>query len=206
MNPIFKGLLLGLTTAVASRGLAATSITVDENGHGTSVAGGTTNQLTWTLEADPTLGLQGWNVLVYTLPFAGVQGDVLITEPARGNPVGDVLRFDGVEDLIFYSESVTGFDNLADTPGPPNPFYANIAGPFPEQSPLGFPPDLLAWVDYTPGPGQPGYDATALPTYRFYSDVPEPGSGLLLLGGVGALALSGLRQRRSPHAAAGGHQ
>ena len=140
------------------------------------------------------------STLVYTLPSIPVAGDVLVilasktdpTQPAQGNPVGDVLRFitdpvTGQGDLIFYATSINGYPNLANTPGPPNPFLPLIAGPYLEQGPnIAGQPE---WLTYTPTPDQPGYDADTKPTYTFYFDVPEPGAGWLALSALGVFSL-----------------
>jgi len=152
--------------------------------------------LPFTLGPDPSGGLANWNVLIFNLPFQGQQGDVLITDPwESGSPVLDVLRFDGNSHLIFYSDSIDGFNDPADTPGPPDPFYPNyvlrnelVSG-------------KLNYVDYQPGAGEPGGDPAFggfNPTYHIVSEIPEPGSAMLLLSALGVLGLArGKRVRAS---------
>ncbi|PWU20215.1 MAG: hypothetical protein C5B50_04515 [Verrucomicrobia bacterium] len=172
-------------------------IAVDENGHSNTnslSAPISTSALPWMVGPDPTDGLMNWNsVLIYTLPFAGVRGDVLVQDPVQGSPILDVLRFDGANHLIFYSDSIDGYDSLADTPGPPNPFLPLIAGPYTE-GPAGMPEGQPQWIDYAPNPNMPGGDPSN-PVYRFYSEVPEPLSGLIALNVLGAFAGAALRRR-----------
>src|SRR5438552_13784043 len=126
-----------------------------------------------TLQPDPTGGFTNGPVMVYSLPFAGTPGDVLLHDGALTNAFLDVLRFTGNGQLIFYSDNVDGFDAPADTSGPPNPLFPNQVHLVEPQNEGG-----LEQVFYTPDPGQPGYtDAFGpSPNYLFISDVPEPGS------------------------------
>jgi hypothetical protein len=161
-------------------------VTVDENGNG-NVNG---VPLPFTIGTDPGPGgLPG--VLIYQLPFAGVQGDVLM---ADAGAVLDVVRFNGDGTLIFYSDNVDGFDSLADTFGPPGAFYPNrvlIDEVGPEGNNGAF---------YTPGPNDPGFDASG-PSYNLISDsplaVPEPASvSLLAFGIVGLVGYTWRRRKR----------
>jgi len=145
-----------------------------------------------TLAPDPTGGLLNWNVLIYTLPFQGVQGDVLVRDPAvRGDPILDVLRFDGKSDLIVYSDDTTGFQTPADTPGMPNPLYTDQL--FLDKQHVS---PILAFAEFTPSVDDPGYDSSD-PTYLFFDPgvVPEPGGGPLLLSGLGVFGLAQAWQR-----------
>jgi hypothetical protein len=122
-------------------------------------------------------------VLTYHLPFAGVPGDVLLTDANAGGAFLDVIRFNGNGTLIFYSDNVDGADSLADTPSPPSALYPNQTR-IPEVGPEG-----NNGAFYTPGPNDPGFDPS-LPTYHFISDgdattpVPVP----LPLASLSALA------------------
>lgn len=130
-------------------------------------------------------------VLVYTLPFAGVVGNVLLTEPETGTP-GDVLQFNGNSTVIFYSK-IDSDSTLAEKFSPP-------IFPFPVHNSVTMAEDASGAAFYTPAAGQPGFDSSA-PTYHFISDiataVPEPGSiSLLMLGGA-ALLMGNRRRRRT---------
>jgi hypothetical protein len=164
------------------------TILVDEFGHGlfTPPASGTVG-LPFD-GADPGPGaLPG--VLSYGLPVPVITGDVALTEPPN-TAFSDVIRFSGAS-LYFYSDispsdpPETFFDIGLPTANYPNLVIHDEIGP----------EDGLNGVDYTPGPGDPGFDVTGLVvTYHLVSDVaPEPASlGLLVLGGTVML----LRRRR----------
>ncbi len=166
----------------------------DEFGHGNiTLAGIDQGTFGATLSPDTTLGgLANWNVLTYDLPFLGTAGDVLVFDPAvNGTPILDVLRFDGNSHVIVYSDNLDGFTTPADTPGPPNQFLPAILQVFKNHvSPI------LGTTDFTPGIGDPGYDASN-PSYQFLDPgvVPEPGTATLLLGGLAILA--GVRRHRN---------
>src|SRR5207302_1852362 len=115
-----QGLLSSLIFIIGTTTLTAQQISIDEYGHMTT---NNVLALPGVLAPDPTGGLLNWNVLIYTLPFRGVRGDVLIQDPSEsGSPILDVIRFDGQSRMIFYSDSIDGYDAPADTPGPPDPF------------------------------------------------------------------------------------
>ena len=176
--------LVLLLLAVVPAG-AGVLVTVDENGHGFYGP----NPMPFLLGPDPGPGGLP-SVLIYLLPFQGIQGDVLMqdtTEPTCPNCVLDVIRFNGDGTMIFYSDNLGGVDALADTSGPPLQYYTNTA----TIQEIGT--EDWNWGTYAPQPGQPGFDPT-VDSYTFISDVPEP-STLLFIGG-GLLALSGVRRRK----------
>jgi hypothetical protein len=124
----------------------------------------------------------GMSTLEYTLPFAGVAGDVLLQD-AAGGPLSDVLRFDGNFHVFFFSDQDDPIPSLADV-GLPAQLLANTAGPFVEQA-LG---GGQMGVFYTPTANQPGFKAAAPGTmYEIVSDVPEP--CLTALGGLSGVLL-----------------
>ena len=185
-------------TLIAAPALINPFFSLDEFGHGIVQTNGVfMAPMTSALGPDPTGGLLNWNVLIYTLPFAGVQGDVLVQDPFEpGSPILDVLRFDGNSHVIFYSDSIDGFSAPADTPGSPDPFFPNqvflnelISGQF-------------NLVNYTPALNQPGWDPSN-PKYLFHSEgmVPEPGAVTLLLSGAGIVGLKRFWQRSKRGAA-----
>jgi hypothetical protein len=125
-------------------------------------------------------------VLIYTLPFLVVPGDVGLLEPNDPTKsLSDVLRFinspAGVNQslLIFYSDfsATDPADALADSglPFAPNALLINEIGPEGSNGAL-----------WSPAPGLPGSNSAGV-QYNIISDVPEPGAMSLLLSGVGVL-------------------
>jgi hypothetical protein len=134
------------------------------------------------LQADPgPCGLA--LALTYALPFAGVQGDLILTDPNFSDLPMEILRFNGDGTVIFYAANRS--DSLAFVASPPSGLYDNLA----IVSDIG--PEDLSQATYTPADGQPGFDPSNR-TYVFFNGVPEPGT--MVLVGAGLLILSTRRQ------------
>ncbi len=176
-------LLIALSTTVMSAG----TITIDENGNG-NVNG---TALPFAANGTNPDAPHQTPVLTYTLPFAGVAGQVLLIEPETGIP-GDVLQFTGNSTVIFYSKRDS--NSLAEKFSPP-------IFPFPVSNTVSLTETTSGNTDgamYTPKAGQPGFDASG-PTYHLISDVtsviPEPASvGMLFLAGAAFLGTRKLRR------------
>ena len=182
-------LLLGCGSAFA-QGFAVNA-TFDENGNGLlTTTNGFSGALPSGMLADPGPGgLPA--VLFYDLlnPPGLTGGDVLVFEDETGQP-GDVLRFDPNATLgndtggVFVYSLNDGDGSLADI-GLPGGLNTNLITVT----------ESGGMINYTPTAGQPGFVAGASGpvTFSFISDAPEPGSILLLTGG---LAFLGVRLRR----------
>jgi hypothetical protein len=187
----FIPLLLLFGGAALAQGTAF-SISVDEAGNG-SLIDPTGLVITLPSSMGPDPGPGGLpSVLTYHLPAGlnGIQGDLLLTDGPNQTPL-DVIRFNGDGTILFYSDSVDGVDDPADTPSPPQGLYTNLVS-VPE-----VPVGAGDGATYIPNPGQPGFlDGGA--TYHILSDtttdVPEPGALALLIGG--GVSLLAFRRRR----------
>ena len=178
----------GIAACIGILAVSATSVfglgailTMDESGNAYFTVG---QPFPYSTGTDPSSGI---STLEYTLPFAGVAGDVLLTDPA-GN-LSDVLRFDGNSHVYFFSEVEPGQAQLADV-GLPTVFLTpNVT--VGESGTEG----IFTYAYYTPGATDPGYKPAA-PGMQYYiiSDVPEPGS--MLLAGLGGGLLLFLKSRR----------
>src|SRR2546421_647225 len=160
MKRLFKNLLLAsllslfATSVVLAQFQPGGQITVDEDGRGAYQTLTGISNFFGKLGPDPTGGLLNWPVLIYDLPFAGQAGDVLMRDPLEpGSPILDVLRFDGAGHLIFYSDSIDGYNAPGDTPGPPNPFFNYVF--INEQGAEG----QIQYGYWLPTLGQAGFDA-----------------------------------------------
>ena len=183
---------LGLTaTVAATTALGQTNIiTVDEFGLGTFNG----NPLPSGIATEPFSGMA---TLTYTLPIAGVRGDIVLMEPpVASGVVSDVIRFDGTFHLYFFSDFTPGSitdppDSPADVGLPPNPLPPVLT--FAETGPESGPNGLFGYV---PGPNDPGADpAGTAVSYNLISDIPEPGSLALLVCGLGACGLANWRRK-----------
>lgn len=166
----------------------ASTISLDENGHGT--IDGTPLAFTAT-GSNPLPPFQS-PVLTYTLPFTGVAGNVELLTPGVTPVVPEAeLEFTGSSSVIFYSAA--GGTDLADRYSPP-------IFPFPVTNTVRLTQTSSGLFVYTPASGQPGFDASA-PTYDFVvgtpTTVPEPASeALFSLGGVALVLCSFVRKRK----------
>ena len=197
---VAKVAVVFLLLALASPAMAATVVTVNENGVGTvAVDGGASTPLPFGIGLDP--GGSGISTLFYTLPFTPSSGDLFILEGDTGNP-SDVVRFN-TNRLYFFSDN--GHNTGSNPPEPGDPDLADNGLPAPFN-----PVFLLEGADegnngvvFSPTSTQPGFCATCGTgvTYNIISDqtppqlVPELGSWLLMLGGMGALALNRVCRR-----------
>jgi hypothetical protein len=179
-------IVFGFTLAVASSTSFAQSqfftLTIDEFGP--------SNGIPFTIGPDPSGGVTTSPVLIYTVPFALTPGDVILTEPGSNAPNSDIVRFwnpTGINqsEIIFYSDfsATDPADAPADVglPTQLQPLVVTI----PEVGPEG-----NNGAIYLANPGLPGSTSLLPIQYNILSDVlpvPEPGTGALLLSGVGLL-------------------
>jgi hypothetical protein len=175
-------IVFGFTLAVASNtSFAQFALTIDE-------FGGSLNGIPFTIGPDPSGGVAG-PVLIYTLPFAVTPGDVILYHyPGLPGPNSDIVRFwnpTGINqsEIIFYSDFSAA--DPADAPadvGLPTRLQPLTTVDIPEVGPEG-----NNGVVYLATLGLPGSTTFASIQYNIISDVPEPGTGALLLSGVGLL-------------------
>jgi hypothetical protein len=198
--------VLGVLLLAGPAGAFTITLTVDENGNGTINGFLGPQPLPSYFAADPGPGGLG-SVLTYDMlnPPGLVSGDVQLIDP--NGAVLDVIRFNANEvnpsgstgSLLFYSDNVDGFDSKGDTSSPPGSNYTNLVSINEVGS------ESVNGAIYTPTAGQPGFVAgtEAQVTYIFRSDVPEPGSLIVL--GLGFVTLGGIswaKRRKAEKAAA----
>jgi hypothetical protein len=174
--------LTSTLAAISVEGQANKLVTVNELGNGTYAG----NPLPSAIGVDPFSGIAG---LRYTLPFAGSRGDVVMLEPGPApQQFTDIIRFDGNGSMFFFSERETS-DLPPFDPADVSQFPGLIAG-FPTIFIQEIGPEGNNGAFYVPNPGDPGFEPTVgNVAYNFISDVPEPTSGMLLLLGLGSLAI-----------------
>ncbi len=130
--------------------------------------------------------------LTYTLPFSGVAGDLILTDPNFSDLPLEVLIFPGNGTVQFFAGNLP--TSLAFLPSPPALDSTNLVF----VSDVG--PEDTNFATYMPTDGQPGFDASN-PTYVIYNGVdglpapasaPEPN----LFGVVGLVIVMGWLARR----------
>ena len=114
--------------------------------------------------------------LTYILPFAGVAGDLILTDPNFSDLPMEVLMFEGDGRVIFFAGNLP--NSKAYLSSPPSLDSNNLAF----VSDIG--PEDTNTASYTPDIGQPGFDISN-PTYVIYNGTiglaPEPGTGAMML-------------------------
>jgi hypothetical protein len=160
----------------------------DEDGHGYDIwwftIPPTYNPLPFTLGPDPSGGIGGTPVLMYSLPYQVVPGDVALMDASQPNVVADLLRFytpagNGHTTVIFYSAADAGIHQLAEVGIPFSPGAVRITEAGGGET----------W--WSPGGGQPGFYGGPIPVwsvfaYDFVTEVPEPASlSQAMLGAAG---------------------
>ena|ERR1039458_2375246 len=188
-NPMKKltkaAIVFGFTLAVASStSFAQFALTIDE-------FGGSLNGIPFTIGPDPSGGITTSPVLIYTLPFAVTPGDVILMDewqPGLPGPNSDIVRFwnpTGINqsEIIFYSD----FSATDPADAPADVGLPTRLQPLTSVSITEVGPEGNNGVVYLATLGLPGSTTFAPIQYNIISDVPEPGTGALLLSGVGLL-------------------
>jgi PEP-CTERM motif len=180
-----------MLTCISPAFAQVNSIAVDESGHMTINGAPGPAAI---VGVEP---ISGQNTLIYTLPFQGIQGDVLLYEGSVTNsPLSDIVRFDANFSMYIFSDTPPSdpADSQADGPLPtfilPNNVSLSEVGPEGNNGAI--------WQPGATGIGGDPNNPNVI--YHIVSDgfVPEPSSLLLVgLGGSGLL-LAVRRRRRSP--------
>lgn len=194
--------MAGMTVAMAACLLSINSraqgwlVTLDEFGNGSYLTNGVVTPFYGQLLPDPS-GMLAGPVLVYTLPFNFQQtGDYYMTNTQEPFTIpltnSDVVRFWGVNQVIFYSDT-NDVDDVAEADtGLPATLLTPNVGLLETGVEGGFQDGIHQTI-----PGDPGFAGLVGGlgiTYDFISDVPEPNP--LLLGAAGFAGLWLLRRLR----------
>jgi hypothetical protein len=184
---------VSLVLAASAGPLFAQPYSLDDNGNGIQYIAYNPFTMPFTVAPDPTHGITGSSVLIYSLGAPVISGDVALMEP-DGTTVFELLRFftpraGGNSDVIVYAQPNGTLAGV----GIPNPVN-------PVEIPVGTPDTI-----WQPGANQPGETTLgALPVFEFFrytiiTAAPEPSSAALLLIGAGILlAVWGCRRKISP--------
>ena len=190
MKTFAKAVVLSTILSAFASNTSFAQFTIDE-------FGGPLTSFPSFIGPDPSGGVAG-PVLIYNLPFGVTSGDLILTEPGTpaGGPASDIIRFmtstanPNQSIAIFYSDvsAADPADSPADVGLPAQ--LQSLTFTIPEVGPEG-----NNGAVYLASPGMPGADFTGVAIqYNIISDVPEPGSAALLLGGLGLLV--GIRRFR----------
>ncbi len=163
MKSISQAIVFVLAATAASR-LLAQPYQMDKNGNGTTTdllsKPPIVSSLPFEVAPDPTGGITNSPVLIYSLEFPVISGDVALLK--TDGTIGNLLRFytpPGQQDslLIFYSQTNDTASALADVgiPGSTNPVEIN---------------EVIPKTHWVPGSAnQPGYPATGFPVFDVFA-------------------------------------
>lgn len=171
--------VLSFILAVSANTLFAQPYWFDQNGNGTRYAGSISLlPLSFEVAPDPSGGITSSSVLIYSLGFPVVSGDVALMEPG-GTTVADLLRFftpagGTTSDVIFYSQPDGTLAGVG-IPSSANPIQIS---------------DVSPETVWNPANNQPGASTGAVPVYASFeydinTEAPEPSSTTLLLVAIG---------------------
>jgi hypothetical protein len=166
-------------------------LTLDEYGAGTYLTNGISTPLSGQLLSDPSGGIAG-NVLIYTLPFNFQQsGDYFMTNTFEPMPLGqasDLIRFWGINQVIFYSDNDGPSESApADTGLPPSLLSPNVGL---SETGIEGNTQQASHQTFAGDPGFAGLVGGQGITYVFISDVPEPNSLIFTGCGLAVLMLA----------------